>query len=56
MPPLIIYADYQPGSREAELVNEAFKPGTKAGTKTSDTARHSETQPSTDVTYPHLSA
>jgi integrase len=43
----LMYADYQPGSREAELVNEAFGAGTKAGTKASDTTRHSETQGST---------
>jgi integrase len=45
----LIYADYQPGSREAELVNEAFGAGTKAGTKASDAARHSQTQAGTKV-------
>jgi site-specific recombinase XerC len=43
----LIYADYQPSSREAELVNDAFGAGTKAGTKASDTQRHSATRRST---------
>jgi hypothetical protein len=46
----LIYADYQPGSREAELVNEAFDAGINSGIKLSDTEEPSATPPSTSGT------
>jgi hypothetical protein len=47
----LIYPDYQPGSREAESVNEAFG----AGTKLSDSQRPSETLSPQESTEPDLS-
>jgi integrase len=46
----LIYADYQPGSREAELVNEAFGAGINSGIKLSDTEEPSATPSSTSGT------
>jgi hypothetical protein len=39
----LIYADYQPGTREAELVEEAAVPSNKPGNELRDTEANSDT-------------
>jgi hypothetical protein len=46
----LIYADYQPTAREAELVGEAFEAGINPGIKLSGCQRPSATEPSTSGT------
>lgn len=52
---VLIYADYQPAAREAELVGEAFEAGIKSGIKASDSQRPSQTLNPHEGAEPNLS-